>query len=77
MDAKDKLLSALRNHFDNMDEAEKFIIDSVKILKNEMGKLKNTSENEEGLLQDLITKGIIPSFSFPLDVVKFLSLIHI
>jgi hypothetical protein len=44
---------------------------TVANLKKDIMRLENLSENEKNLLEDLISRGIFPSFSFPLDVVKF------
>ena len=40
-------------------------------MKKQVESLENLSENEDNLLEDLISRGIFPSFSFPLNVVKF------
>jgi hypothetical protein len=71
MNVKERIISSLRRHFDKEEDIEEFIEESLEMLKQKIDNLKESSEDEEGLLQDLIQQGIIPSFSFPLDVVKF------
>jgi len=71
MGVKKRIITSLERHFDKEEDIEEFIKDSLKILKGKINNLERSSEDDEGLLQDLMKQGIIPSFSFPIDVVKF------
>ena len=64
MNVKERIISSLRRHFDKEEDIEEFIEESLEMLKQKIDNLKESSEDEEGLLQDLIQQGIIPSFSF-------------
>ena len=71
MSVKKRIITSLERHFDKEEDIEEFIKDSLEILKGKINNLERSSEDDDGLLQDLMKQGIIPSFSFPIDVVKF------
>jgi hypothetical protein len=72
-ESRRRLEETLVRHFEDKEKLHEFIEITASELKIKIKKLDPKSDEQQvgNLLEDLIGRGIFPSFSFPLDVAKF------